>query len=180
MKMKEEGNIIKKIQKTSRIGMIVANIIKIFCIACSVITILVGGISVAANDRINAEFEKASYSGEELKDMSLLENALLRGLLNEGDVATVLGAELIALGVMLICTAVTLHFLGKVFKEMRESYSPFQTDVIKNLKVVFVMVTLLVLSSSLGIGLLVGLSCWCVIHIFEYGCELQRMSDETL
>lgn len=180
MKMKEERSIIEKIQSKSRMGMVVTNIIKSFCIVCSILMILTGGVLVAANDQINAEFEKASYSGEELEDMSPLESALLRSLLDEGDIATLLGVKLIVLSVMLIFIAVTLHFVGKVFKEIRESYSPFRRDIIKNLKVAFVLVTLLVLQRSLGIGLIVGVFLWCVIHIFEYGCELQRMSDETL
>lgn len=25
-----------------------------------------------------------------------------------------------------------------------------------------------------------GIASWCVVNIFEYGCELQRQSDETL
>lgn len=178
--MKEEKNIIEKIQETSKVGLIVTNIIKIICIVGSVIMILVGCVSIGANDLINAGFEAASFDSSMLEDMSLLERGILRSLLDEGDIASILGAEMIVLGAILICTAITLHFVGKVFKEMRESYSPFKAAIVKNLKVVFVLVTLLALSSSLGIGLIVGISLWCVCHIFEYGCELQRQSDETL
>ena len=51
---------------------------------------------------------------------------------------------------------------------------------VKELKVVFVLIAIFSLKSSLLAGLLVSLALWCVIQIFEYGCELQRESDETL
>lgn len=115
-----------------------------------------------------------------LDGMGFLEETMLKSLLEQDNFAMVIGLELLVAGAMLICFVVVVHFVGKVFKEMKESYSPFQPSIIKSLKVVFVLVTLLALSSSLATGLIVGLALWCVIHIFEYGCELQRQSDETL
>ena len=81
---------------------------------------------------------------------------------------------------VLVCFTVVLHFVGKVFKTFQESYSPFQPKVIRNLRITFILLTLYTLSTSLGIGLIVGLASWCVLNIFEYGCELQKQSDETL
>lgn len=179
--MKEEKTIIEKIQKTSNTGVIVTTIVKIFCIAMSVITILAGIIMVGVSDWFNRVFEELIATGElQMNDLDFLEGTLMRNLFEQGDFATTIGAEIIAMGAMLLCTAVLIHFVGKVFKEMRESYSPFQISVIKNLKVVFVLATLLIVSSSLGIGIIVAIAFWCVIHIFEYGCELQKQSDETL
>ncbi|MCI8935512.1 MAG: hypothetical protein HFI44_01440 [Lachnospiraceae bacterium] len=178
--MKEERVIIEKIQKTCKAGAAVTSIVKIFCAVMSVIAIL-AGIFIACSTRINELMEQLIASGElRTQDLEALESALLGYMLEEGNFALVIGVELIAMGIMLICTAVIVHFLGKVFKEMRESYSPFNLSVIKNLKVVFVLVTLLTLSNSLAIALIVGIAFWCVLQIFEYGCELQRQSDETL
>lgn len=179
--MSEEKTIIEKIQKTSKVGVIVTNIVKIFCIVMSVLVIPTGAIMVGVSNQINGIFEEAVASGElQMSDMDVLEGQLMRNLLEDGDFATVLGVEMIAMGIMLICTAVLVHFIGKVFKEMRESYSPFKASIVKSLKVVFVLVTLLTLSSSMAIAIIVGTALWCVLHIFEYGCELQRQSDETL
>lgn len=178
--MKEEKVIIEKIQKTCKAGATVTSIIKIFCVVMSVVAIL-GGFFIMFNTRINGLMEQLIASGElREQDLDALESALLGHMLEEGNFTLVIGAEAVAMGIMLICTAVILHFVGKVFKEMRESYSPFQLSVVKNLKVVFILVTLLTLSNSLAIALIVGLAFWCVIQIFEYGCELQRQSDETL
>ena len=179
--MNEERAIIEKIQKTSKIGCIVTNVVKIFCIVMSVVTILMGCILVGESKRINVVLGEAIGEDQHFIDgMDLLEETLYQTLMEKGDFATVLGVELLVMGAILICTAIVVHFVRKVFREMGESYSPFQLSIVKNLKVAFVLVTLLTLSSSLAIALIVGLSLWCVIHIFEYGCELQRQSDETL
>lgn len=179
--MKEEKSIIEKIQKTCGIGCIITNIFKIFGIVMSVVVILMGGVFVGVNARINQVLKEAvGVESHMLDGMGFLEETMLKSLLEQDNFAMVIGLELLVAGAMLICFVVVVHFVGKVFKEMKESYSPFQPSIIKSLKVVFVLVTLLALSSSLATGLIVGLALWCVIHIFEYGCELQRQSDETL
>ena len=180
--MKEEKTIIEKIQKTCRIGCVETNIFKIFGIVMSAVMILMGIVFVGENERINLVLKEAIGVETHMLDggLGLLEEKVLKSLLEEDNFAMVIGLELIVAGVILICSAIMMHFVGKIFKEMRESYSPFQLSIVKNLKVVFVLVTLLALSSSLATGLIVGIALWCVIHIFEYGCELQRQSDETL
>lgn len=179
--MKEEKNIIEKIQKTCQIGCVATNIFKIFGIVMSAVMILMGSVFVGVSERINQILKEAiGVETHMLDGLGLLEETVLKSLLEEGNFAMVIGLELIVAGVILICSAIMMHFAGKIFKEMRESYSPFQLSIVKNLKVVFVLITLLVLSSSLATGLILGIALWCVIHIFEYGCELQRQSDETL
>ena len=134
---------------------------------------------------IDQEFDKAAeegiYAKEELEvllDGGFLENIFVPE--NMESIAMALGVYVIVAGIMLICFAVVMHFVGKVFRNIKESYSPFRPEIIRNLKVAFVLITVLVLQSSLLIGAVVGFSLWCVFQIFEYGCELQRQSDETL
>lgn len=178
--MKEEKVIIDKIQRTCKIGAVLTMIVKIFCMVMSGITILTG-LFIMCNKWLDGVIAHAVASGDlQIQDLEVLENALLEYMLEEGSFTFVIGVELIVMGIIVICTAVIVHFVGKVFKEIRESYSPFRQSVIKNLKVIFVLVTLLALNNSLAIALIVGLAFWCVIQIFEYGCELQRQSDETL
>ena len=104
----------------------------------------------------------------------------MEGKLAESEMGIVLGTYILTIGIVSICMAVVLHFVSKVFKDFCKSYSPFQPGIIKNLKITFVLLTVFVLKSSLLIGAIVGLAAWCVINIFEYGCELQKQSDETL
>lgn len=61
--MKEEKSIIEKIQKTCGIGCIITNIFKIFGIVMSVVVILMGGVFVGVNARINQVLKEAVGGG---------------------------------------------------------------------------------------------------------------------
>ena len=43
-----------------------------------------------------------------------------------------------------------------------------------------ILITIVALSYSIGIGAMTGLVSWCVCCIFDYGIELQKSDDETL
>lgn len=182
--MSESNLKIEKIQKSSKIAQTVTNILKIFCIVCAVIAVLTGCIIIGLRNPINNELQKAVESGaldeEEILSMGDGDAIIFQNLLEDGYIAETLGAYVITVGVIVICMAVVLHFVSRVFKDFRESYTPFTPGVLKNLKITFVLLTIFTLRSSLGIGIIVGLASWCVINIFEYGCELQKQSDETL
>ena len=83
--------------------------------------------------------------------------------------------------VALIFTAVVLGFVHRIFETINESETPFTEEVNKKLKTFFIVGTVLsVLTLGLGIGALIGLCCWCLYTIFEYGYVLQKQIDETL
>lgn len=182
--MSESNVKIQKIQKTSKTALILVRVAKVFCIVMSVVTVGCGCGFIGARNYLDQEFAKAIETGElSAEDVYISAGGFLDGALNlekVDSVASTLGGYLIALGAILICFAIVLHFMGKVFKDIMGSYSPFRPEIIKRLKVVFVLITVLTLRSSLLIGVIIGFSLWCVFQIFEYGCELQRQSDETL
>lgn len=180
--MNENNLKIEKIQKSSKAALTVTNVVKIFLIVITVILLILGFIMIAAKDMFNWLFMEAVESGaftvEEFE--WAFEGEMLQHLVADGQIALALGLYLIEMGIVLICMIVVLHFVSKIFKAFRESYSPFQPEIIKNLRITFILLTLYTLSSSMGIGVVVGMASWCVLNIFEYGCELQKQSDETL
>lgn len=182
--MSENNLKIEKIQKSSKIAQQVTNVVKIICIVGAVIAFLTGCIIVGLKEPVNRELQKAIESGalneEEILSMGDGNAIIFQDLLEDGYIAETLGVEVIVVGVIAACMAVVLHFVGKVFKDFQDSYTPFTQGILKNLKIAFVLLTIFTLRSSLGIGLIVGLASWCVLNIFEYGCELQKQSDETL
>ena len=182
--MSESNLKIEKIQKSGKAALMVTNIVKIICIVAAVAACLAGciiiGLGTEVNKGINEAIEMGVFSEEEILDFGDGKAIILQSLVEDGLFAETLGAYAIVVGVVTIYMAVVLHFVSKVFKAFRESYSPFQPDVLKNLKVALILLTLFTLRSSLGIGLIVGLASWCVLNIFDYGCELQKQSDETL
>ena len=185
--MSESNSKIEKIQKSSKTALLVINIAKIFCIACAVIAIVVGCIVIGMRTQFGHEFQTAIDEGtivrEDIMNFAKIGvdyEKFMEGKLADSEIGIVLGTYILTIGIVSICMAVVLHFVSKVFKDFCKSYSPFQPGIIKNLKITFVLRTVFVLKSSLLIGAIVGLAAWCVINIFEYGCELQKQSDETL
>lgn len=177
--MRESDLKIEKIQKSSNVAAILTKVVKIICIVMAVLTMVSGCILIGAQDYINREMEAAVESGVMSAD-EIAAYGIVMFFVENGDFAETVGADMIVVGAMMICMAVIMHFVGKVFRDIKESYSPFRPEIVKSLKVAFVLITLLCLESSLLIGAVIGFSLWCVIHIFEYGCELQKQSDETL
>ncbi len=180
--MRESNLKIEKIQKSSRAAAILANVAKTVCIVAAAILLVVGFLTIGFKDEMDREIAAAVESGAISLDkmMSSMEGGLAGSLLENGSFADTMAGYLLATGAMMICFAIIMHFIGKVFKDIQMSYSPFRPEIIKSFKVAFVLITLMCLRSSLLIGAVIGFSLWCVIRIFEYGCELQKQSDETL
>ena len=70
--------------------------------------------------------------------------------------------------------------LRKTFIEIRESDSPYREEILQRIKALGILVTLIVLSYSIGNGVVIGLTFWCIYNIYDYGIVLQRNDDETL
>ena len=99
-----------------------------------------------------------------------------------------------------VITAVILHYLGAIFKSIRNEGSPFDIDNVKSLKKVAISIALLSVIPAIVevavtavLGMMGSLKLHvevtfialaffflCLAYIFEYGAELQRQSDETL
>lgn len=182
--MSESSLKIQKIQKSSNVALVLVRISKIFCIAMAVAAIGCGCGLIGAQNYLDQELAKALEEGTlTMDELYVNGGGFLDGAINlakADSVSETLGAYLLVLGAVLICLAIIFHFMAKVFRDIKESYSPFRPEIVKNMKVVFVLITVLVLRSSLLIGVVIGFSLWCILQIFEYGCELQRQSDETL
>lgn len=173
---------IEKIQKTSKMVLIVTNIFKIFFIVCSVILLCSGTAVIAFQDMFNEEVMEYVESGELQKEviMAGMDAEMVEQIVERGSFAVVIGIYIITMAVILGIIAVLTHFIGKVFKTLRESYSPFVPKIVKELKVAFILIAILSFTSGVGIGAVVSLALWSLFYIFKYGCELQRQSDETL
>jgi len=173
---------IEKIQKTSKRVLLITNIAKIFCIVMGIIIILAGVICLATTKQINEQVVQEVNSGAVvISDVfDGMSDEMTRDILDKGYTAYVFVAYVVTAGLILFGLAAIFHFIGKIFKDLKESYSPFVPGVVKDLKIAFVIITVISVLNSLLIGLITGLALWCVLHIFEYGCELQKLSDETL
>lgn len=177
---------IQTIQKNSRVALILVNIAKIFLIIGTVVMSLTGCSMIWANDIFDKKFAEAeALTNQEISTAIYIEGGLVSGIIdlkrNTESQAAEFGVNLLAVAGVMASFAVVLHFVAKVFKALKESDSPFRPEIVKSIKIVFVLISiLLVLQSGFLIGALVALSLWCIFLIFEYGCELQQQSDEIL
>lgn len=181
--MNEQNTKIARIQKSSNIAMIFSRIAKILCIVFAVMLFLSSLLFLGLRNILEGEFAAAIESGAISADdfsFAFFGLSFSPSTLTGQSLVIRLIVYLFFLGIIMSCLAVLFHFVSKVFREIKESYSPFQPSVIKNLKIAFILIVILSLQSSLLIGAVIGFSLWCTLHIFEYGCELQKQSDEIL
>ena len=181
--MSEENKKLESIKKSSNVAMILARIAKIICIVGAVACIVTGIGLIVFHDSVNEELSRAEAQGEFNLDqlISELNMGSFNMTYNDSDrISETMGAFLLVEGVILIIFTVLLHFVSRVFKEIKESDSPFRKSILKDMRVVFILITLLVLQNSVLTGVMVGFALWCIYNVFGYGCELQQLSDETL
>lgn len=88
------------------------------------------------------------------------------------------------LGVMFaysVVACVSLGFAKHIFKLLEQTESPFDKRILKTLKITFIFLSVVIaLSLSNVFGVICALIFWCIYNFFSYGCELQKLSDETL
>lgn len=183
--MTEVNTKIEKIKKSSKAAYVVTNVLKIFLIVCSMLSILAGMLVIGLGDVLNRGLGRAFESGEltagDLEAFEeLFERELGRRLIEEGNYSLAIGIYAVIFGITVILLALVLHFVSRIFKDFMESYSPFQQGILKNLKIALALIVVYTAQSGIGMALVIAMASWCVISIFEYGCELQRQSDETL
>lgn len=183
--MSESNMRIEKIKKSSKAAYTVTNIFKVFLIVCAILVMLGAVMVVGLRGAVNQGIGIALAGGEiKERDIAafaeLSERELARRLIEGGDYAMAIGIYAVIFGISIILLALVLHFVSRIFKDFMISYSPFQESILKNLKIALILIVVYTAQSGLGIALVIAMASWCVINIFEYGCELQRQSDETL
>lgn len=179
--MNEESSQLAKIKKTSKIVETGSKILKIFCMAVAALLAVTTVVFLFLRNNLNPMLKEAEAAGSlQTESMTSMNQGLVQSILKFDDPVLTICSYLLTGIVILVCLAVILHFVGRVFKKMYQSNSPFERQIIKDLRVTFVLITMMSLKNSLGIGLVVGLALWCVLQVFEYGYELQKLSDETL
>ena len=68
-----------------------------------------------------------------------------------------------------------------IFKSLAQEETPFSENILKRLRNIFIIITVLI-AAYLGVGLCIvgALLLWCIYSILEYGVALQTEVDELL
>lgn len=81
------------------------------------------------------------------------------------------------------CAVATVffEFLRNIFTTLKESDTPFNEVMLRKIKISgIVLAVAAFLASGVGACAIVALVVWCIYCVFDYGCSLQKESDETL
>lgn len=175
--MNEATTTIDRIKKTSRLLVVFFKLAKIAC----KIGIGVFAVGVALCFKIPLVFRHGKpvlYSPFSLYDLTGIEEKQLVLMLSAGITVLILLTFLFRLAI-------------SIFKDISMDETPFQMKQVARIKKIAILYFVISLMDfgvkqisftfTLNlIGILGGLMLWGIALIFEYGCELQKESDETL
>ena len=175
---------IANIKKASGITVKVLNVIKVILIV-GIVMCVVGGISVMgirSKDGKQIEVFGKTITIHNMVDIGSLkvDGFDFVEMLDIEDPFTKAGINCFCAAVICTLALVAVIYLRNTFIEIEKSDTPFKAEILSKIRIAGILVTVITLSSSIGVAAFVGLSFWCVYCIFDYGMELQKSADETL
>lgn len=173
-----------KIKESSGKVIKVIGIVKIICIIGCIFA-CIGGIALIAGAPFITEYiEEHPEEAEHIKFTNergiYSYSHTLEGIEDKKDFLYGIAGECFAGAISIILVIVAFSFLKKAFVHIHDSETPFQESTLKDLKISFIVITVLCFTYSLLFGVVLLLILKCLYNIFKYGCELQTESDETL
>ena len=185
--MNEQNAKLESIKSRCKTAETIVKVLRGFVIAGAVIALICGFIIIGCADTANPELARQVESGNMTIDSTISFNGIFKlfipvdDFFAPDDYAHPLGITCIVAGIVCTLVAVIMSFIIRIFTILREENNPFSERCMKQLKISFIVITVTVLlTSSIGYGLIVGLILFCIYSIFEYGAVLQAEIDETL
>lgn len=192
--MREEELKLEKIKKSCNITAKVAFALEIILIVATVLCVVGGSICFAFSSQIDQGFAVAMSQADKeemVGSFASVDETSFGGLLQftfntdnlieNGEYGKVSGTYCFVGAAICAMVAVAFDMLRRIFKTIKTSETPFEEEVLKKLKVMFIVITVeILLMSGVGEALILGLICWSVYNIMDYGFTLQKEIDETL
>ena len=167
-KLESMKKVSKLIGKIGKVFQIVFGIFTgVFLIAIIILSVLRNMLSMTLTEfQISFDFSNMGYWA--------------KNLASEGKIIDAAIVFLISALLFSLMLTIIMYFITKIFKIFCSEYSPFLPEIVKDLKIVLLLVTVLILQNSIGLGIVSGFVFWGIIQLYAYGCELQNQVDETL
>ena len=183
----------EKLKKVSSVLCKVLKVVKIILIVVAAIAVVeaIAFFIIGGTDYITKFYEahesrladiKLNYNNDKFLFIEY-DYMYLKDIYAKGDLdKLMLGYGVETLGAAVNCTvlAIVCHFIRKVFILLRDNENPFDTSMLKPLKIMFILITIIVIIKNLFIGILVGGLLTCLYFIYLYGCCMQEDEDHTL
>lgn len=150
-RLEEVKKVSRLIAKMGKIFQIVFGIfIGMFLISIIILSVLrntLNGMTVAF--QIGVNFDNLGYWANKLASEGKIIDAFI-----------VFGISGLLFSLMI---TIIMHFVVKIFTNFCNAFSPFLPETVKNLKIIFVLVTLLVLRNSIELGMITGFIFWGIM-----------------
>ena len=179
-----ENTKIERIKKSAGVTAKVLNVIKTILIV-GIVLAFIGGLSVFF--RLGDDGKTVEVFGKKI---------VVHNMVNIGDLSVKsfdfidmfdiedpfirAGVECFFAAFLIAMVLVCVIMIRKTFTTIEKSDTPFKPEILRSIKITGILVTVVVLSASIGIAAVVGLTFWCICTIMDYGVELQKDADETL
>lgn len=178
--MKTSKTITDKIKSMSKVLSIILKIARIACYVGIGISVI-GIIYVMIFGNVNL--------------LLLNGNIILHSPFTSSNISDINTVQLITIVVVGIITMTLMAKLFRqaenIFKDIRMDSSPFEMKHVKRIKriaILYLIISLFNFETSAAsfavslnvVGIVGALMFWCIALIFEYGCALQKESDELL
>lgn len=175
------SNVKEKMEKTSNIIAILLKISRILCFV--IMGVLVAGIIYIA---LNGNVDLIRINNEVIVH-SPFSSDLLKGY-NSSELITICASVLLNL----LFIVLLVRKAEAIFRDIAKEHTPFTALNVKRIRVIAIFYFIIAcngvepgtgfhLTFSINIlGIIGALIFWCLSVIFQYGCELQQESDETL
>lgn len=182
----------EKLKKISSSFDKIISVVKIILLICIIFSILFAVVVfvLGATDAITKLYENHPRLFENLdldtKEESLMfvkSNLTIEEIYANGDLDKLMygiSLKFLSSTLIMVITYIIAHYLQKIFRMLKTNESPFDENLLKPFKVLFIIITILVLIKHVILGILIGGVLACMYFIYAYGCRMQEDEDHTL
>lgn len=154
---------IARLQKISRVTFVLLTVLQVLLVLAALSVILAG------------IFYGEDFAGK----LNLLFSAMAQDVLTAGTLTVLI---LCVVAKLALCFAV-LTLAGRMFRDFSREASPFRQLHVRRMRWIALLIfiaSFINLFSMQITSWIAALLIWCVSIVFDYGCQLQQESDETL
>jgi hypothetical protein len=204
-KMNEENKKLEKIQKSSKIAVVVSRILFIAAAVACTICLITGIVLLSNRDKFDTELK--NNQDEFTGSYTIAVGHMKLAELDEGDFKTLAGGKLessvpslekffednsdsiaLHIGLYMIAAAVAaglvafcIWLFSTVFSIILKEGNPFNDKVMKRILISMIIFSVLLLfTAGAGFAVLGGVATWVIYTVLDYGKTLKVLSDETL
>lgn len=195
--MREEAIKLENVKKSCKITAKVSQVLEIIMIVCTTLLLVFavfcfatreeidnGMIEMQQSNEASANDLNATFAdfGKEFKVGGGVFVAFdTTKMIEDGEYGKVSGIYCLMGAVLCLMFTAVFDILRRIFKEINISETPFEENVLKKIKRLFIIICIeIFIMVGLGAAALTALVCWSIYNILDYGYTLQKQYDETL